>query len=258
MHFLTSRLKLLERKEGESSSEDRRWNGRKEQKLKKLRSMQRRRRIESSLQRAKRQGPRWVGNGLLVLLVIALVSVLAYFGVRWWKAANLNAEENAAIITALVGAATVLATLVANYRSNWQNRRSFAHSRVYERKLEAYTKMAEVFFRMNHAFFLYDDSGNRAYGEEARDLYVQVVKELVPRHLLFISHEVLDLINDMAKVIPVPGEEEDREVEEKYFRFLMEYYEPLMDAFHKELGTESITEELRDMVQYHPEMFNRF
>jgi hypothetical protein len=254
MNYLTTKLKWLDKKdESQQSPEDMLRENRKQLKLKKVRRMQRRRRIETSMNRARREWSRGMVKGILALFVIGLVSVAAYFGVKWWKGAGLQEEENAAIITALVGLFTVGATLYANYRSNLQNRRAFAHSRVYEQKMEAYTRMAELFFRMNHAFFTYDYTGEKAYGEEARELYFRVVNELVPKHLLFLSNEVLDRINDMARVIPADGEEDEREVEEKYAVFLVQFYEPLMDEFRKELGTESITEELRDMVQYRPE-----
>jgi hypothetical protein len=54
----------------------------------------------------------------------------------------------------------------------------------------------------------------------------------------------------MAHTMPNRDEETGEEIDEKYEQFLLYYYEPLMDEFRKELGTESITKELREMVEF--------
>jgi hypothetical protein len=217
--------------------------------------------LVKQLKRKKRMGNLW--NQFLtrlrkdgwkiiaVLLSIAALVCLAYVGVKvWMNTKGLQAEENAAIITGIVALVTVAITVYSNRRSHMQGQRSFVHSRIYDKKMEAYTEIAQLLHNLNMAYFAYDFTGEAKYAERIRSLFAQVIGEVVPQYLLFISNDVLDYLNDMAHTMPNRDEETEEEIDEKYEQFLLYYYEPLMDEFRKELGTESITKELREMVEF--------
>jgi hypothetical protein len=204
----------------------------------------------------KKKSPSFLIKGFGILIGIASISIGVYYGVQWWKHAGLKEEENAAIITAIAALVTLVGTVVMNYRSQQKTQRSFVHSRIYDKKIEVYTEMAEQFHEMNAAYFAYDYTEEKKYGEQVREIYFYIINRTIPKHLLFISNEVLDLINDMYVTIPTLKESE-KEMEDKYDRFTEEYYEPLIHAFRKELGTESITEELREMIESQSSTFQR-
>ncbi|MFC7443098.1 hypothetical protein [Laceyella putida] len=197
--------------------------------------------------RIQREGWKWA----IVLLGIAGLVWLAYVGVKFWAGMpGLQAEENAAIITGIVAFITLGITVYSNRRSQMLGQRSFAHSRIYDQKMEAYTQIAQILHNLNMAYFAYDFSGDAKYADRVRTLFAQVIGEIVPKYLLFISNDVLDYINDMAHTMPGHDQETETEIDEKYEQFLFYYYEPIMDEFRKELGTESITKELREMVEF--------
>lgn len=223
----------------------------KRSKIKTLIRMKRRKQIQTLWKQWKEKIRKGFWKVFLTILTIGLLIWLSYIGVKWWREApGFQAEENAAIITAIAAFITVFMTVYANYRSQKQNQRTFVHSRIYDKKMEAYVQMAELLHEMNMAYFSYDFSGEEKYRAKVRTLFTQIMSEIVPRYLLFISNDVLDYLNDMHQTMPRHQEETEQEIEEKYEQFLLYYYEPLMDEFRKELGTESITKELREMVDF--------
>lgn len=197
--------------------------------------------------RVRRDSWKWITT----LLAIAALVALAYIGVKVWiRMPGLQAEENAAIITGIVAFITLGVTVYSNRRTQMQGQRSFVHSRIYEKKIEAYTQISQVMHNLNMAYFSYDFSNEAKYAERTRALFAQVIGEIIPQYLLFISNDVLDYINDMAHTMPTLDPETEEQIDEKYEQFLLYYYEPLMDELRRELGTESITKELREMVEF--------
>lgn len=99
---------------------------------------------------------------LLFIVITAITTSLAYFGVKWWlKYANTEAfkgEVNAAIITGIVTVITLVVTTWFNWYTTYRSQRAILREELFRKRLEVYQdvirKVREM-WKLAHQFFLY-------------------------------------------------------------------------------------------------------